>query len=122
MIEAKELRQGNWVINSDNEYQQVGVIRSVITKYNPIPLTSDILSKCGFKKYSYEPNYTLGDDFEKSEKCDEYTQGKLCIMDWGKGFILSNSFSFDLRVEIKTLHQLQNLYYALTQTELIVNL
>lgn len=87
---------------------------------SPIALTEEILLKCGFIKYSHEPGFGL--DGEKTEKCDQYSLLKLCIMDWGYGFVLSNSFSFDLRVELKSLHQLQNLFYALTQTELEIKL
>ena len=133
MIKANELRIGNHVldiegipgiitslhrsgycgIESDGDNYKVWPLYSV----NPIPLTPEILEKCGFKKYSHEPGYSLGSD-EKDEICDEYSFGKLTIMDWGNGFVLSNSFSFDLRIELKYLHQLQNLYFALTGEEL----
>jgi hypothetical protein len=85
---------------------------------NPIELAEEWLIKLGFTKSSYEAGYVLGEEDKKSEKCDEYSLSKLSIMDWGNGFILSNSFSFDLRVEIKSVHQLQNLIFALTGKEL----
>jgi len=148
MIQSNELRVGNWVeVNGkvikvesiDNE----GVNCEVTGGYyageterdyaghfknnwfisgggiiTPIELSPEILEKCGFRKFSHEPGYTLGGDDKKSERCDEYSIGKLSIMDWGNGFILSNSFSFELRIELKSLHQLQNLYFSLCGEEL----
>ena len=130
MIKINELRFGNYVNDPvDSKDKRTNIyqiakhqIDDVYTNYSAIPLTPEILEKAGFRKYSHEPGYTLGEDFEKSEKCDEYSFGKITIMDWGNGFVLSNSFSFTLRVEIKYLHQLQNLYFALTGEELNVQL
>ena len=89
--------------------------------YIAIPLTEQILIDCGFKKFVHEPGYSIGSD-EKTEKFNEYCLEKLSIMDLGYGFIMSNSFSFDLRVELESLHQLQNLFFALTGKELNVQL
>lgn len=138
MIQANEVRVGNrfirelhthnrgldydkdFVLDEDNMGMLFVDIRLALNDLFPIPLTEQILISSGFKKFSHEPGYTLGDDDEKSERCDEYSLGKLSIMDWGNGFILSNSNSFDLRIELKSLHQLQNLYFALTGKELKV--
>ena len=128
MLQTNDLRIGNYFIGYDDKPFQWGLndfhslftgieVDEIIRK--PIELNSEILIKCGFKKYSHEPGYSIGSD-DKSERCDEYTIGKLSIMDWGNGFVMSNSFSFDLRVELKYLHQLQNLYYVLTGNEINV--
>lgn len=124
MINANELRIGNWVEYLGKHCQvdmnilyAVGKIVPPSVMYNPIPLTPEILSKCGFKKFSHEPGYAIGSE-EKSERCDEYSLGKLCVMDWGDGLILSNSSSFDHRIELKSLHQLQNITFSLTGKEL----
>lgn len=138
MIQANELRIGNRFIRElpttrGLEYDHDFILTAgfmvqlfhltaefSIEKLFPIPITEEILLKCGFKKFSHEPGYSIGSE-ELDVLCDEYTLGELTVMNWGKGFVLSNSFSFDLRVEIKSLHHLQNLYFALTRTELQIN-
>ena len=70
---------------------------------NPIELTDDILlNRCGFYKYPAL--------FYKCKVCISIIHGKLYFK-----FKQGN-------VEIKYLHQLQNLYFALTCEELEVNL
>ncbi len=138
MIQANEVRIENWVntqqgwgkirtIEEGDEGEFIGIVSNDTGsvwlrlpydgEINPIPLTPEILESCGFEKYTHEPGYAIGSD-EKNERCNEYSKGKLSIMDWGNGFFLSNSFSFDLRIELNHLHQLQNLYFALTGKEL----
>ncbi len=80
----------------------------------PVELTEDKLLSFGFKKFIHE----LG--FEE-DKCVEFENGIISIVDWGNGFILSNSFSFKLRVKIKYVHQLQNIVYCLTGQEIILS-
>ena len=78
----------------------------------PIELTEDILLKCGFVKKNKKNEY-----FELDEwitLTEEISEEK--------------PVSFDFRCKntyltcISYLHQLQNLYFALTQTELEINL
>ena len=127
MIDATSLRIGNWVNSfpSDRpDKAQTKQVEHILPEMwgdevlQPIFLTSRWLTRAGFKKTSHKPGYTLGDDFEKEKKCVQYSLDKITIMDWGNGFILSNSFSFDLRVEIKYVHKLQNLIYEITGKEL----
>jgi hypothetical protein len=113
MIQANELRLGNWVSNGDFNYTVDinSLLDAATLEYyplEPIPLTSDILSKIGFihGQGSFNEWWEIGsfiifnNDFKnKSEKTFE-----------------ENFYDID----IKYLHQLQNLYYALTQTELII--
>ena len=106
MIQANELRIGNWVYSQmiDGPFQ----ISNLTTDYDPlckpIPLTEEILLKCGFSSpingWYTSPNKTLEFGFNG--------EGKLILMDWF--------------LEITSLHQLQNLYFALTNTELEINL
>lgn len=143
-MNAAELRIGNWVnYTKGGEFQ--GVVTSISKervvidhkysiktttlsyhysppKVNGIPLTEEILLKAGFTKHEYEPGINLGGD--EDEKCWEYSyKGLLQIMDWGRGeYVLSNSFSFKLRVKIKYTHHLQNLIHALTGEELNIEL
>ena len=55
MIAANELRMGNWVKDSLG-YLVIGVNAKVefASAYEPIPITPEILEKCGLKRHSYE--------------------------------------------------------------------
>jgi len=127
-MEANELRIGNYVYWNIPEklnvlHKVVGIrngrpqtipisLGDSIENYKPIPLTEDILLKCGYKVYKDSMFCgiigPLG--FVKDE-------GKyfLCTQD-DTGYILDDA------VQIESLHQLQNLYFALTGNELTVNL
>jgi len=125
-MKSTEFRIGNLVLNdrclntienllSDGvctlKTKQGNFIHARYELIEPVPLTEELLMKFGFKKFDHEPN-------SEEEKCTEYCIGKLSIVDWGRGFIMSNSFSFELRVKLEYVHQLQNLYFALTGVEL----
>lgn len=115
-MEIKELRIGNWVINNYlkpdyetnkdpigwNYYKiECGGDIEDYEDYEPIPLTEEILLKCGFEKLGlikYELN------------------GVVLNIKWSSYFI----HRFD--TEIKHLHQLQNLYFALKGEELKIKL
>lgn len=143
MIQAKELRIGNKVnlialdqiieiesvnrvdgltglytwINENEEYEDS------LTGIEGIPLTPELLVKCGFKwngdkgsnKHYFlnglritVPSYTLS-ILRDCDKAGE-SQAGWC----GK--------SIGDRIPLKSLHQLQNLYHSLTQTEITINL
>lgn len=120
MIDIKELRIGNYVFpkNSSGADSVKGIVFSlndylVSVKGNsnqydyhllePIPLTEELLLKCGFEKHKwgdvvvyYNPLIELDAHF--------------CL----KGV--------DYNIQVKNLHQLQNIYLDLTGKELEVNL
>lgn len=75
---------------------------------NPIPLTPELLVKCGFEKdiTSHFGGYL-------SPKNNEGGQMRITDNKW---------FSGVNHATVDYLHQLQNLYFALTQTELTINL
>lgn len=114
MIKANELRIGNLVEGKD------GVILPVVAfaveavngdnrfGFNPIPLTPEILEKCGFEKngcfYNVD-NFQLMYGYTREE-------GKFFH------FCLDEIVAFP---PFKYLHELQNLYFALTGKELNVN-
>ena len=119
MITANDLRIGNW-IKYDKRYFQIDSIATVfptlstrefgigvVDYYNiePIPLTEDILLKCGFiedrKFYYLKLSDPVSIVLEKIR--EEYVE-----------------WHYD--TPLKHLHELQNLYYAITKTELIINL
>ena len=127
MINSAELRIGNWVqyykdgwrigrITSLNK-KSVTIDNWATIKYNSkyiqhINITEEILLKCGFEevenKFFQKNGILLG-----YLTTDEWFQYEW-TMDW-------SSTKWNL-MDLKYLHQLQNLIYALTQTELEINL
>jgi hypothetical protein len=110
MIQLNEIREGNLVY----EFGKVHTISFKdddhwhLENFQPIPLTPEILRKCGF----------------------EANNGKRLINDvWlviheneANIYDLYKNETVQMRIELKYLHQLQNLYFALTQTELNIQL
>lgn len=125
-IKAIELRIGNWV-SGVNSYKKIDHldIRDVaenrlIVPFIPIPLTEEILLKAGFKS-------------REASTCNEYyigtnevTQDWLFSLVWLHNPERINApnapFYRNGRHTIYYLHQLQNLYFALTGQELEINL
>ncbi|MBD0285102.1 MAG: hypothetical protein M3342_23380 [Bacteroidota bacterium] len=125
MLDPKDVRVGNWVIKiigTDNNNQSFFAYKPIaIDEYYytfakvcfPIKLSSDILGKCGFK-------HEFGDWYInlESEGIDDglpflrYKHKVGCWYLWDK----------QLPVQPKYLHQLQNLYYALSNQELTIRL
>ena len=128
MISANELRIGNWVnipecaINAqivaltkteffiEQDSHDLGdyELYFLYESAHPIPLTPEILEKCGFE----QDWVVVGEDREE-------------FAIWKKGSIIFNqrleaSVGWD-DVDIKHLHQLQNLYFAMTGKELNYN-
>ena len=108
MIQANELRIGNWfIVNWSNEKRKAdwmdirdiseGIIEGGTS---PIPLTLEVLEKCGFE-VSNIGNHIF------------YKNGVIIFFENGKWGI-----SCDSRCSLNYLHQLQNLYFALTGEEL----
>lgn len=133
-MEARELRIGNLIRQVDYVTGETICIRTVtsinkegylnvkskgieniksqlLKSFEPIPLTEEILLKCGFDKYSDHSN-------------------EITYLSKDSGYFIQvydNSVYFglnyeDYRKEVKYLHQLQNLYFALTGQELEINL
>lgn len=116
MIKANELRIGNWVFQENRHVQlneddlEVLFAARNYEDYNPIQLTPEILEKCGFKMDS-------GADFTHTDSGLKLFSGHHEFNYWGS---THNAKDFD--TSIKYLHQLQNLYFALTGEELKVTL
>lgn len=99
MIPANELRIGNWVKISQHQ-TTVSHIMGDEDFFEPIPLTPQILEKCWFRLhkdlvYIYKHHARI-----------RITKQLELLLDG------------NLWVELKYLHQLQNLYFALTGEEL----
>ncbi len=118
MIKESELRIGNLILNTAGETVRVkniqeksinmlvdgdGVSGSYsLDFFTGVPLTPEILEKCGFEKRITDNILFY---FHNCGYVDLYVDG---------GKFISYHFKF----EIKPLHQLQNLYFALTGNEL----
>lgn len=136
LMELNDLRIGNVLsydgqlvhvttlsMNIDDEYQEIiGFCkvgessneiadwnRALCDKLKPTPLTHEILEKAGFEKN--------GDDYRKFD---------FILNCWrGSKWIILNNHGKELYPSmplIKYLHQLQNLYFALTAKELTLKL
>jgi len=131
---VNELRIGNWLIDYENKIGKVksiedynvlkvvsneGVLISYceIELYKPIPLTEEILFKCGFKKTEILGSYNIGSfTFHSQRPCNDSAKFTLVteIYFCGRSVLVVNG--------VKHLHQLQNLYFALTNQELNIEL
>lgn len=135
MIQANELRIGNWVIDTLHDDEQIVKIegiscsdtdiwdqchiewsgnKTVIDDFvKAIPLTIEILEKAGFERprpfskyrYVHTHNNIFGlNSTEINNIVEFYYESSLCD------------------IIVNSVHQLQNLYFALTGQELTINL
>jgi hypothetical protein len=104
----------------------------------PVELTPEILEKCGFKAGKVKGVARLVDDIDDIDPADKqkYTYywdlkvpknnhvedlSAFNLVQFGKGTDILWAHQW-LRVKVKHLHQLQNLYFALTGNELKIEL
>lgn len=123
MIQANELRIGNWVTLDGSVTHgtfQLSIksfhrFKDNETDYAPIPLTPEILKKCGFvKNRANELSIEIGDFSTHLEM--GFADG-----DFYPSITQTPQGSEERTVffnRITSLHQLQNLYFALTGEEL----
>src|SRR5690606_2449636 len=121
-MKAIELRMGNIALNSSNEAVTVRQISNtlvrttpddihLISELKPIPLTEDILLKCGFETSQWDCHSTF-----RKNICSD---GCIVISLEHKHVEIGD---LTLDIEIKYLHQLQNMFYCLCGKELEINL
>lgn len=117
MIQANELRIGNWVAIG-------GVIESPLTKinpelctaYEPIALTPYILNKCGFKLCETEECLKYGVVYQLYPfTAIQNSTGVFCFKYLDR-WIRNITPNYP-----ESIHQLQNLYFELTRIELNIN-
>jgi hypothetical protein len=125
-MKANELRIGNWLnhdgifrqvssLHSDNTLRfkdgesSIGCFKATRSAINPIPLTEEILLKCGFDKRE-DGDFNL---FNASEVD--------VVINKDLGFWKCDGICFSVNA-LNYLHQLQNLYFALTNEELNIEL
>lgn len=136
MIQVNELRIGNWIMDRGGkiwqidhwEYKNKLCAKEPIIDFNgikmqghplteeleflqPIPLTPEILEKCGFVKSGESHRIKLN---EVEEICFYNTHIGYELI--GRHQTIEGGWT--RKLYLKHLHQLQNLYYALTGEEL----
>lgn len=82
----------------------------------PVELTAEMALRLGFKRF--ESDGVVGfDTFEPEEKTIWYEIGKFTLVQWGENteFYFSDN---NLRILVKYVHKLQNLYFEHTGVEL----
>lgn len=114
-MEAKELRMGNWVDAEYSHWIKVSILDLVNIESNPesfypIPLTPKILEKCGWVE-NKEMMFTF-----------ILPNGYFTCIPQPSANAFIIKYKNDHIAKIKYLHQLQNLYFALTGEELEVKL
>jgi hypothetical protein len=122
MIREHEIRIGNWVkgiatglnIKVDlHFFNEAYDDDTMLDWYNGIPLTPELLvEKCGFKYWDNDWYYMKTNWMELSVNVET---GEICIQNNAQIFSKKH-------LVCKYIHQLQNLVYSLTQTELPIQL
>ena len=126
-MKANELRIGNWVMYNSKIQVNENKIRECVDhpdRFTPITLTEEWLIKFGFRKHKngYIITQSMGMDYgyviEHYEWRGDWAFGILdcgpardCVIDEVYYFCVSG---------LKHVHQLQNLYFALTGEELTI--
>ena len=128
-MKANELRIGNLVYRTNKQTKEkllIELTASCILDisangenssfiYKPIPLTEEILLKYGF--VSGGAKQLLFITLDKKDECYLY------LNPLGKGIAIDqNGKECSFEIEFKYVHQLQNIFFALTNEELTTNL
>ncbi len=109
---ANELRPGNILMRANNWIQLDGaairdieIVPGEAALYDRIPLTAAILERCGFRDGKIRVSNDVGWAF---------------MLEVDEGEMVLAVKEYALPLQCKYLHQLQNLFYALTAEELLV--
>ena len=124
-MKANELRIGNWFryqtkIGYDYDVFDTKYIQDLVDDpqydfFESIPLTEDILLKCGFKEMK----------LSKGKYVIISVSIRAVQLEIMFGFLKDGSMLVhlhDCEFDLKHLHQLQNLYFSLTNEELTIKL
>jgi hypothetical protein len=120
MIKANELRVGNWIASQydDDPIKVTGGLINAIENgmdecsVEGIPITPEILGKAGFSYHSYKNGHLY---------YINNSSGFTLLQSYGKlNFSYSQSQTYGKALTY--VHQLQNLYFALTGEELNIQL
>jgi hypothetical protein len=125
-MDTKELRRGNWVLFEDNgtEFEVEQIFANGLDVRNSreatyieseyfagIPLTEEWLLRFGFEYKDNDGEPVLN---HKNFGIDYYE-----FTDYGQWFVIMIKQSY-VEIEIKYIHELQNLYFAVTHQELTI--
>lgn len=149
-MKASELRIGNYVFHKENVLRITNIIDFCVNmefgeqsgerndeididEISPIPLTEELLKKCGFDVHPYDDNSGNGKTAEleyliKTKNtpegyCQSFSMDK--GNNWEHWTYNHSGGDYEINavnIKIKSLHQLQNLYFALTGEELKIDL
>lgn len=138
-MKATELRIGNIVFynSEDDKNEPVRYYCTIngadlrimqddenyLKSHEPIPLTPELLEKCGFSDKDYKSGY-IGIEIKAGGMITDFVLTKPQVLgEFQKQFCweyTAGNIPFFLKLEY--LHQLQNLYFSLTCKELEINL
>lgn len=120
MIQANEIRFGSWILAYDGMPVQIttgymiDLIESGGEYYNGIPLSPSVLEDCGFVKDEDTDFYKLTFAYP-----DTSYPSYLSCTGFDVYVQVCRNFTAAADAPCKYLHQLQNLFWCLTGTELI---
>jgi hypothetical protein len=122
-MKASELRIGNYILTDDDQFVTVdnNVFRAFSFPesekwYKPIPLTEEWLIKFGFNCHTVE-NEARTIFYSKNWGINGV---EIICLDYHYKGIFEYQVAKARYKEVKYVHQLQNLYFALTGEELII--
>lgn len=113
-LTLEEVRVGNYLLHKGNEYTVLKthfITPSKVIYSDRIQLTEKHLLKFGFNAKSIEHNFILNE-------VEIYCIFRHMITNERDGFYLLFNNGKDLGIKIDFVHQLQNIYFALTNEEL----
>ena len=127
-MKANELRIGNWIHNpvqgvdfkacvialSEINFEDGNKIKDDKYRFQPIPLTFEWLKRFGFQS----DNFTDEDRTPFLRIDDDHGSRIIHVLLGGPTLVV---FDDNIVSHIKYVHQLQNLYFALTGEELTLN-
>lgn len=114
MIPLHELRIGNWVMSDTaGPYHQIssGADIDCAQGYTLIPISDELLTDCGFQF----------DNYFKLWQKNKAVAGTGPDMEMDPDFWILDFSHQRIGVELKSLHQLQNVYYFLKGRELAID-
>lgn len=125
-MNAQDLRIGNWVYNNDNvkvTSKQIDLFDEGIYNLRAIPLTEEWLLKFGFHKDNYGLYFKVKNNAPFKSGCEIEFCAKNIVIDDKFVWEICKDFKLTERpihyANIEHVHQLQNLFYALTNKELV---
>jgi hypothetical protein len=110
MVFKHELRIGNWILNNEDLLKKIasGVEIDEAEIFSPIPLNDEVLKRCGFFYQDY---------FKVWQKTEELPKNTI-LLEMDNDYNIRDFGGRYIGVRLKSLHQLQNFFFALKGIEL----